>query len=243
MGLFNLLFGKRKPTRPFCSVIVVAAGRATRMEGTDKVLCPLGGTPLLLHALAPLQVSELVDEIVIVTREDLMVSVGALCSQQGITKVRRLVKGGAERMDSVLAGLKETDPAATLIAIHDGARPFLTVEVLEEAIQAAAQRGAAAPAIPVKDTIKRVQDGVVAETLERASLMAVQTPQVFDAELIKGALTKAQQDQVALTDDCGAVERLGFPVYLTKGQEENIKITTPSDLLHGEIILAQRRGL
>lgn len=243
MDLFNMLFGKQKQPQVFCSVIVVAAGRATRMEGVDKVLCPLGGTPLLLHALAPLQASELVDEIVIVTREDLMVTVGALCSQQGFSKVRRLVKGGEERMDSVQAGLQETDPAATLIAIHDGARPFLTQEVLEETIQAAAQRGAAAPAIPVKDTIKRVQDGVVVETLERESLMAVQTPQIFDADLIKGALAKAQQDQVALTDDCGAVERLGFPVYLTKGQEENIKITTPADLLRGELILAERRGL
>lgn len=243
MGLFNKLFGRQEPPQSFCSAIVVAAGSAKRMGGVDKILCPLGGTPLLLHTLEPLQVSELVDEIVIVTREDLMVTVGALCSQQGLTKVRRLVKGGEERMDSVLAGLKETDPAATLIAIQDGARPFLTVEVLEETIRAAGQRGAAAPAVPVKDTIKRVRDGVVTETLERSALMAVQTPQVFDAALIKGALTKARQDQVALTDDCGAVERLGFPVYLTKGREENIKITTPADLLHGEVILAERRGL
>lgn len=243
MGFLQKLFGKQAPVQPFCSAIVVAAGSAKRMEGIDKVLCPLGGIPLLLHTLAPLQASEQVDEIVLVTREDLMVTVGTLCSQNGLTKVRRVVKGGEERMDSVLAGIQEADPSATLIAIQDGARPFLTVEVLEETIQAAAQRGAAAPAVPVKDTIKRVKDGVVVETLERSALMAVQTPQIFDADLIKGALTKAKQDQAVLTDDCAAVERIGFPVYLTQGREENIKITTPGDLLHGEVILAQRQGL
>lgn len=236
MGLFNMLFGKQKQPQAFCSVIVVAAGRATRMEGVDKVLCPLGGTPLLLHALAPLQASELVDEIVIVTREDLMVTVGALCSQQGFSKVRRLVKGGEERMDSVQAGLQETDPAATLIAIHDGARPFVTVQVIEDAAAQAAASGAAAPAVPVKDTVKEARDGLVERTLERERLYAVQTPQVFDADLIRAALQKALDDGVQLTDDCAAVERLGMRVALTPGDERNIKLTTPVDLLVGEAL-------
>lgn len=240
MGFLKKLFAE--PSRPFCSAVIVAAGSARRMGGIDKILAPLGNVPILLHALAPFQASGLVDEIVIVTREDLMVPVGNLCSQKGMTKVRRLVKGGEDRTDSVLAGIGETDPKADLIAIHDGARPFLTEAVLEETIAKARERGAAAPALPLKDTVKRVRDGMAEETLDRDTLAAVQTPQIFEAGLIKGALHKARQDGAVLTDDCGAVERLGFPVCLTQGSEENIKITTPSDLILGELILVRRRG-
>lgn len=132
---------EKEDAAPYCSLVVVAAGRASRMEGVDKILCPMGNEPLLLHTLRPFQQSDLVDEIVIVTREDLMVSIGTLCSQRGITKVRRLVKGGDSRPESVQAGLRETDPRADVIAIHDGARPFVTAEVLEAAIEAARQRG------------------------------------------------------------------------------------------------------
>lgn len=242
MGLLKKLFGTPEPSRPFCSAVIVAAGSARRMGGIDKILAPLGSVPILLHTLAPFQASELVDEIVIVTREDLLVQVGNLCSQKGMTKVRRLVKGGEDRTGSVLAGIGETDPQADLIAIHDGARPFLTEAVLEETIAKARERGAAAPALPLKDTVKRVRDGMAAETLDRDTLAAVQTPQIFEAGLIKGALHKARQDGAVLTDDCGAVERLGFPVCLTQGSEENIKITTPSDLILGELILVRRRG-
>ena len=241
MKLLRTLFCReREEAAPFCSAVIVAAGQASRMEGIDKILCPMGGEPLLLYALEPFQASELVDEIVIVTREDLMVPIGTLCSQRGITKVRRVVKGGDSRTESVLAGLGETAPEADLIAIHDGARPFLSLEVMEVAIATARARGAAAPAIPVKDTIKVAQDGVVSQTPERARLFAVQTPQVFEASLIKAALTKAQEEGAVLTDDCSAVERLGFPVCLTEGSEENLKITTPRDLIWGEAILAER---
>lgn len=242
MGFLKKLFRMPEPSRPFCSAVIVAAGSARRMGGIDKILAPLGSVPILLHTLAPFQASELVDEIVIVTREDLLVQVGNLCSQKGMTKVRRLVKGGEDRTGSVLAGIGETDPQADLIAIHDGARPFLTEAVLEETIAKARERGAAAPALPLKDTVKRVRDGMAAETLDRDTLAAVQTPQIFEAGLIKGALHKARQDGAVLTDDCGAVERLGFPVCLTQGSEENIKITTPSDLILGELILVRRRG-
>ena len=114
--------------------------------------------------------------------------------------------------------------------------------MLEQTIETARQRGAAAPALPVKDTIKVAREGVVQQTPDRARLFGVQTPQVFEASLIKGALTKAWEEGVALTDDCSAVERIGFPVCLTQGSEENIKITTPRDLTWGEAILAERMG-
>ena len=242
MDSLRRLFHREEAAASFCSAVIVAGGRASRMEGIDKILCPMGGEPLLLYTLMPFQTSSLVDEIVLVTREDLMVPIGTLCSQRGITKVRRVVKGGESRTESVLAGLRETDPQASLIAIHDGARPFLPLEVLEQTIETARQRGAAAPALPVKDTMKVAQEGVVQQTPDRARLFGVQTPQVFEASLIKGALTKALEEGAALTDDCSAVERIGFPVCLTQGSEENIKITTPRDLTWGEAILAERMG-
>lgn len=234
----------RRPPQParFCTAVVVAAGRATRMEGIDKVLAPMGGQPLLWYALSALQSSALVDEIVVVTREDLMVPIGTLASQRGLDKVCRVVKGGESRTQSVLAGVQSASPQADLIAIHDGARPFLTREVLEQAVETARRRGAAAPAIPVKDTIKTAKDGLVTGTPDRDTLFAVQTPQVFEASLIKGALTKALEEGAPITDDCSAVERIGFPVCLTQGSEENIKITTPGDLILGEAILAERMG-
>ena len=241
MAGLRSIFAKKQPAQT-CAAVIVAAGSARRMGGIDKVLAPLGELPVLAHTLDVFQDSPAVDEIVVVTREDLMVPIGTLCSQRGITKVRRVVKGGESRTESVLAGLRETDPQASLIAIHDGARPFLPLEVLEQTIETARQRGAAAPALPVKDTIKVAREGVVQQTPDRARLFGVQTPQVFEASLIKGALTKAWEEGAALTDDCSAVERIGFPVCLTQGSEENIKITTPRDLTWGEAILAERMG-
>lgn len=243
MGFLEKLFGKReREQEESCSVVVVAAGSATRMEGIDKIMTPLGGEPLLLHALAPFQASDMVSEIVIVTREDKMVKIGTLCSQKGLDKVKRIVKGGETRTESVWAGIKAASASAGLIAIHDGARPFVTREIVEETIRTAMARSAAAPAIPVKDTVKRAEDGVVTETLERSGLFAIQTPQIFAAPLIRVGIQKAVEEKLSLTDDCAAVERLGCPVALTAGSEENIKITTQYDLILGEAILAARNG-
>ena len=243
MGFLEKLFGKReRDQEESCSVVVVAAGSATRMEGIDKIMTPLGGEPLLLHALTPFQASDMVSEIVIVTREDKMVQIGTLCSQKGLDKVKRIVKGGETRTESVWAGIKAASASAGLIAIHDGARPFVTREIVEETIRTAMARSAAAPAIPVKDTVKRAEEGVVTETLERSGLFAIQTPQIFAAPLIRVGIQKAVEEKLSLTDDCAAVERLGCPVALTAGSEENIKITTQYDLILGEAILAARNG-
>ena len=126
-----------------------------------------------------------------------------------------------------------------LIAIHDGARPLVSVQVIEGAVAQAAQSGAAAPAIPVKDTIKIAQNGIVSQTLERTELYAIQTPQVFDASLIRAALQKALDDGAELTDDCAAVERLGMKVVLTAGDERNMKLTTPMDLVVAEHLVEE----
>ena len=240
MANFLRRFRRREHT-PACSAVVVAAGSAWRMEGVDKVLQPLGEVPVLVRSIRPFQQCSAVTEIVVVTREDLLVEVGRLCRDFALDKVTKVIVGGAERIHSVQAGLRETDPDAALIAIHDGARPLVTGEVIQAAVEAAAQTGAAAPAIEVVDTIKRAADGHTAETVDRSALQAVQTPQVFEAGLIRATVQKALDDGELLTDDCGAVERLGMPVTLTPGSRENLKITTPLDLVLGEAIL-QARG-
>lgn len=228
---------------PFCSVVVAAAGSSTRMEGQDKMLLSLGGVPILVRTLQVLEACPLISELVVVTRSDLIPVVGALCQDFALGKVTKVVAGGADRTHSVLNGVRECDSRAALIGIHDGARPLVSQAVLEEVLKKAAQTGAAAPAVPVKDTIKQAEDGCVVETPDRAKLFAVQTPQVFEASLIKAALTRAEQEGISLTDDCAAVERLGMTVVLTRGTYENMKITTPVDVALGEAILAWRDGL
>lgn len=235
-------FGKKQQqTKVITTAVVVAAGTATRMNGVDKVLVELQGRPLLAYTLEALERCELIHEIIVVTREDLMVDVGKLCKAFSIEKATKVMVGGAERSHSVLAGIREAREDATLIAIHDGARPFVTQEILYQVLATATRTNAAAPGIPVTDTIKKAHDGLVSETLERDTLWAVQTPQVFEASLIKNALSKAVDENAALTDDCSAVERLGMKVTLTTGSTENIKITTPLDLILAQGILEHRQ--
>ena len=231
---------KKKAHPPICSAVIVAAGSARRMEGIDKVLAPLGELPVLVHTIYSFQDCPRFDEIVVVTREDLLVEVSRICKDFQLDKVSKVVVGGRERTDSVLAGLREVRPDADLIAIHDGARPLAPQQVLEEVVERAAETGAAAPAIPVTDTVKRAREGLIEETVDRSELWTVQTPQVFEAGLIRAAVEKAAVDGESLTDECGAVERLGMNVSLTAGSKENIKITTPLDLILGEAILAAR---
>ena len=152
-----------------------------------------------------------------------------------------MVRGGESRAHSVLLAALEAGEDAELLAVQDGARPLVTPELIDAVAEQAAQSGAAAPAVPVKDTIKAVHpDGTVAETLDRAVLRAVQTPQIFQRDLLKAALQAAIEGNIPVTDDCSAVERMGKRVYLVEGDEENLKITTPVDLILAEAILRDR---
>jgi len=216
-------------------VVVVAAGASSRM-GFDKVLAEVGGVPVIVRCLKAFQQSPGVNEVVVVTRTDLVPEMARLCQDYGLTKVAKVIRGGETRTQSARLGTLECDDKARLIAIHDGARPFVTPQIIEEAIYQASRTGAAAPAVPVKDTVKSAVDGIVEQTLDRSALYAVQTPQVFDGDLIRAALQKALDDGAELTDDCAAVERLGMKVALTTGDERNIKLTTPTDLLIGEAL-------
>lgn len=220
-----------------CGAVIVAAGSASRMGGIDKVMAPLGGTPMVARTAAAFQNCDAIAEIVIVTRPDLIRPISALCA--GMDKVRAVVAGGSSRQESVWQGLNALSEDIQLAAIHDGARPLISNLVIDRTVRAANSYGAAAPAVPVKDTIKVVKGGLVEKTPDRATLQAVQTPQVFDFDLLRGALKKAEEEKAAVTDDCSAVERLGMKVKIVEGDERNLKVTTPMDLKIAEMLLEE----
>ena len=232
----------REGRRPRCAALVAAAGSSTRMGGgTNKLLLPLDGIPVLIRTLDALQRAERVDEIIVATREEELVEIAQLCHTYGITKCKKVVRGGESRAHSVMLAALEADKSMELLVVQDGARPLVTPALIDSVIAAATRCGAAAPAVPVKDTIKCVrEDGAVAQTLDRSALRAVQTPQVFTADVLKAALQSVLEQGIEVTDDCGAVERLGKVVFLTEGEETNLKITTPADLVLAEAILKDR---
>lgn len=229
----------RAAQRPRCAALVAAAGSSSRMGGINKLLEPLDGIPVLVRTLTALERAQRVDSIVIATREEDLITVSQLCKTYGITKCKKVIRGGEDREHSVLLAALEAEPDTELLAVQDGARPLVSPALIDRVIEAAQRCGAAAPAIPVKDTIKTIrEDEAVEETLERSRLRAVQTPQVFEASLLKAALQAALEEGAVLTDDCSAVERLGKVVYLIEGEETNLKITTPTDLVLAEALLA-----
>ena len=219
----------------YTGAVIVAAGSASRMGGIDKVMAPLGGEPMILRTVRTFQECDCISEIVIVTRPDLIAAISDLCHE--FTKVRTVLAGGSSRQESVERGLGGLSEKVKLVAIHDGARPLITWQTIDRAVRAGNSYGAAAPAIPVKDTIKVVNGGIVKETPDRSRLQAVQTPQVFDLDLLKAALQKAKEDGAELTDDCSAVERMGMSVKIVEGEEQNLKVTTPLDLKIAEMLL------
>ena len=221
----------------YCGAVIVAAGTASRMGGIDKVMAPLCGEPMIRRTIATFQECDAIREIVVVTREDLLAEMVCLCAE--FSKVCSVVVGGADRPASVAAGLRNLSKKVKLVAIHDGARPLVSAELIDRTVRAAHSYGAAAPAIAVKDTIKVAQGGIVVTTPDRNTLRAVQTPQVFDLQLLRGALQKAEADGLSVTDDCSAVEHLGMSVKLVEGEERNLKITTPMDLRIAAMILEE----
>lgn len=220
-----------------CGAVIVAAGSASRMGGIDKVMAPLGGEPMICRTVRAFQDCDAIKEIVIVTREDLILPITQLCT--AFTKVRAVVRGGSSRQESVKLGLSAFSEKMELAAVHDGARPLISQAVIDRTVRAAHTYGGAAPAIPVKDTIKVYEGGFIASTPDRETLRAVQTPQVFDLDLLRGALEKAEKDGAAVTDDCSAVERLGMKIRLVEGEERNLKVTTPMDLKIAEMLLEE----
>lgn len=238
MSLFDFL--RRKKSTPHCSAVIVAAGSSERM-GMDKLMAELDSIPVIVRTLLAFQQSPLVDDIVVVTRMDKVSDMAELCRKYGISKAAKVISGGTTRMESALAGVSAVKCCSKLIAIHDGARPLVTVDLIERVVEAAAKHMSAVPVIDSTDTLKAVDDsGVILGTVDRAHTVRVQTPQVFDADLIKGALTKAVKDSLAVTDDCSAIEQMGIKTYTVKGDPNNIKLTEPDDMVLARSILADR---
>ena len=228
---------KKKKALPAVCAVIVAAGSSQRMGGQNKLLLPLAGAPVLAHTLRAFEKCAAVRDIVLVCREQDILPYTELARSYGVGKLRTVTRGGDSRTASVLAGLRAAPADAVLVAVHDGARPLVSEAVITEAVCAAAEHGAAAPVVPVKDSIKRIADGTIAADVPRDTLAAVQTPQVFRRELLLRALEDATRSGRSFTDDCAAVEAMGQAVQATHGSYENIKITTPEDILVAQALL------
>ena len=219
--------------------VIAAAGSSSRMGGRDKLAEPLDGIPEILRTLAAVEAVPEIREIVVVTREDRVEEYRRLLGQ--CSRLRAVVPGGSTRQESVRNGVRALSPDCTLAAIHDGARPLVTPEVFARCIEAARSCGAATAAVPVKDTIKLADEaGRVLDTPDRSALRAMQTPQAFRVELIRKAHEIARRDGFLGTDDAALLEHAGMPVYLCEGSRENLKLTTPTDLMLAGLILAAR---
>jgi len=222
--------------------ILVAAGRGERMgKDRPKAFLVLGGQPLLLKTARAFEAAASVASVVAVVPAEQVEAARRLLAP--LRKMLAVVAGGARRQDSVLEGLKQApDGFDGVVLVHDAARPFVEVALIEAVVQAAADNGAALPVLPLVDTVKRVRAGHVAETLDRTELGAAQTPQGFRIGLLVRAYEEAFRDRVTVTDEAMAVERLGAPVAVVPGSPLNRKITTPEDLAWAEVLLAQRVG-
>ena len=211
------------------SAVVVAAGRSQRM-GFDKLLTPLGGRPLLLHTLERLQRTEMPAEIVLVIRPDSEKEMETLVAPLREHGSIHLVPGGAQRQDSVQAGLRAVSDSSEFVMVHDAARPFVTRELIDTVLAEARLSGAAVCGAPCSDSLKEVaEDGQVTQTIDRSKLWTVQTPQIFRTKLLREAYEKALQTGAIFTDDTAVVEKMGHPVRIVLYHGINFKVTTPMD--------------
>ena len=224
----KLISAIKKIRGGFCSCVVVAAGSSSRM-GTDKLFADICGKPAIYRTLFALNSCESINEIVVVTSENNLEKMADLISGN-FSKVGKVIIGGRTRLESSLKGVMESSSNADVIMIHDGARPLVSPELCERVIHEARLSHAAVPAIPVSDTVKIVKEGVITETPDRSTLFAIQTPQCFETDIIKAALTAAVKNGLSVTDDASAVEALGVMPRVVQGSTSNIKLTVPDDL-------------
>lgn len=243
--LMEKLSPAKKGYHAFCSAVIVAAGKGRRMESNvNKVYIDLVGKKTIVRTVEAFQQSPFVDEILIVVCESDLTYCGfEVIDKSVLTKVIKIIAGGASRQQSVYNGLKEVSEHAELVLIHDGARPLVTGEIIEASIQGALEYGAVSTGVPVKDTIKVVDSqGFVCSTPDRSTLWAVQTPQVFKRSIIVEAHQKARELDIDATDDAMLVEKMGYRLKLVQGSYENIKLTTPEDVIIARAIINDREG-
>lgn len=222
------------------SVIIVCAGNSTRMGGVNKILMPLGDRLVIGVTMQAFQACGSVSEIVIVAREADIPAIKAEAEAAGITKLTACTVGGATRQESVINGVKQISKEAQLVAVHDGARPLVKPEHIEKVIKDASVFGGATLGVPVKDTIKTVNDGLISDTPPRKFLYITQTPQIFKRQLYFEGIDFALEHGLDFTDDCQLVEAIGGKVAMTTGDYTNIKITTPEDIKLAEVLLAMQ---
>ncbi len=231
---------KKKEEKPFVSAIIAAGGSSSRMEGQNKLLCEIGGLPVLIHTMLAFETCGMIDEIVLVARDDVIIEYSQLCQEFSITKLDKVVTGGAQRAESVLRGLGEVSPDCRFACVHDAARPLILPQDIERVCRSAFAYNAAAAVTPVTDTIKLVSRDRIEKTVDRASLMRAQTPQCADVQMLRAAIQGALEAGETITDECSALERMGVRPAAVVCPPSNIKITTPEDLFAAEAILEER---
>ena len=224
------------------SAIIVAGGASQRM-GLDKLFAIVAGEPVIAHAIRAFDRAPSVSEIIVVAREDRHGEIQKIGRDVGFKKLRSIVPGGQRRQDSVRAGLDAIDAKAEYVAVHDAARPLITPEQIERAFEQCRVYGAAALAQPVNNTLKRADaDLLVIDSVDRHQLYAMETPQIFERKLIDEAYRAVYAQNISVTDEVSAVERLNHKVVLVLNDEFNFKITYPRDLPLAELVLEQRRN-
>jgi 2-C-methyl-D-erythritol 4-phosphate cytidylyltransferase len=222
------------------TAILVAAGSSLRM-GFDKLFATIAGEPVIAHAIRAFDQAISVTEIIVVAREDRHNQIQKITRAAGFKKLRSIVTGGERRQDSVRAGLDQAERGAKYVAVHDAARPLITPEQIERAFKQCRVHGAAALAQPVNDTLKHADaDLFVAGSIDRQQLYAMQTPQIFDRDLIDHAYRAVYAQDISITDEVSAVEQLGHKIALVLDEDFNFKITYPRDLSVAEFILRGR---
>lgn len=223
----------------FVSAIIPAAGFGERMGATiSKQFLMLDGKPILVHTLERFQACETVQEIIVATQSSSLSLIGEIKEQYSLTKLRPPVEGGERRQDSVANALRHVDAACDIISVHDAVRPFVHLKEITQSIETAKYYGASIVAVRAKDTMKQAStDGRVEKTLNRSSLWSVQTPQTFQKKILLDAYRFAEKNNLTATDDSFLVEQIGISPIIVEGSYENIKVTTPDDLLLAELLV------
>ena len=243
MGIIDKI---KTATHPFTSVMILAAGAGQRFSSVagQKQNIELCGIPVIVRTITAFEECPLVDEIVIVCREEDVHVYEGFSDKYGFSKITKVVAGGKERIDSAMAGVDCISDKSKFVAVHDGARCLITPENIEKTLSAAYKDGAAAAGHPSIDTVKYSEDGQsITNTVDRSKVWLIGTPQVFMANMYRAAIYMAKKDGTMVTDDCMMAERLGFKVSLVDIGCENIKITNPEDIYIAEGILKKREDM